>query len=190
MSASSRQSLADNDGQSSTESSAKLSMKFEDEISMLSLSQTFSFWDNDADAGRSMATNAETFASDDEESFGENSLLSASTFGGGERGSRYNRAPLVACGEGIEDASSAFVDSLVDTGRAISYVLREGSKTKTKLVGKLFMTAQEREQIKKDKAEKLEEEMKLKREEQRREEMRNARDEVGKVADLWRERAV
>lgn len=188
-------------------------MQFDDELeTMLSLTQTFSFWDDgdgdnnavdDRSDARSFGGDDATYATaDDDESFSGNSLESASTFGGGGDGRRsyrhhHNRSDsseraLVACGEGIEDASNVFMDTIVVTGRAISAALQKSTSSshqnKNNLVGKFFMSKEEREQAKKEKMKRLEEERRVKCEEQLREEMRTARDEVGKVANLWRER--
>ena len=166
----------------------KSSSALEDPI-MLSKTQSFSFWNDNKLLAESYD---ETNATDDE-SYSHNSLESWGI--DDERDYRRERAhsmnqqqALAACGDGITDASNVFMESLLDTTRAISLGIKHGYIAKTKLAGAFFPTKEEREKIKKERLERLEEERRLKREEQLRQEMRTAREEVQNVANLWRER--
>ena len=160
--------------------------EFDDELeSMLSLSQTLSFWDGDGDE------DGETYANSyDNTSYSGNTYDSSSTYDyDGRRGrgrghrhgdDRYNNR--VACGEGLEDTLETFAI----TGRAISSALKIGTKSMNSILfmGKLKQQLEKKEMTKKQR----EEEMRMKREAQLREEMMASRYEISNVANLWREK--
>lgn len=146
--------------------------EFDDELeSMLSLTQTLSFWDGDGD----------TFANSyDNTSYSGNTYDSSSTFDDRRGlGYRYNNQ-VASCGEGLEDTLNAFVI----TSRAISSALKSSSKS----MNSLFLGKLKQQIEKKEKMKKREEEKSSKREAQLREEMLTARYEISNVADLWREK--
>ena len=171
-------------------SSTQEILKDTDELeSMLSLTQTLSFDEgNDEQENDDNKSSAEDSYDDDntyttDDSYSVNSLESRSSKGRSKRISRRQKA-LVACGEGIGDASDRFFDSIVDTGRAISSILKRGSSTTTKnkyvISNRFFMSSEEQKQAKKEAIKRLEEE-------RRERELRTSREEVGNVANLWRE---
>ena len=158
--------------------------------SMLSLTQTISF-DEDDDQNKSYtAYNKDddaTYTTDDDDSYSSNSLKSVSTRRSNRRGRKYKQRALVACGEGIEDASDKFFESIVDTGRVISSIMKRGP-TLRKFSNTFLMTEEERVAAKKEAVKRLEEERRVKREAQMKEELKQAHDEVGmSMANLWRE---
>lgn len=160
--------------------------------SMLSLTQTISF-DEDDDQNKSYTVynnkddDATYTTDDDDDSYSSNSLKSVSTRRSSRRGRKYKQRALVACGEGIEDASDKFFESIVDTGRVISSIMKRGP-TLRKFSNTFFMTEEERVAAKKEAVKRLEEERRVKREAQMKEELKQAHDEVGmSMANLWRE---
>lgn len=166
---------AEKDAQTLTSSSATKAsstqeiLKDIDELeSMLSLTQTLSFDEDSYDDNN-------TYTTDD--SYSVNSLKSRSQKGRSKRISRREKS-LVACGEGIGDASDRFFDSLVDTGRAISSIFK--AKNKRVISNKFFMSNEEQKQAKKEAIKRVEEE-------RRERELRTSRAEVENVANLWRE---
>ncbi len=150
--------------------------ELDDELeSMLSLTQTLSFWDGDGDE------DGDTFAdSYDNTSYSGNTYDTSSTFDGRRGlGDRFNNQ-VESCGEGLEGT----LETLVFTGRAISSALMSGSKSMNSLfLGKLTQQVEKKEKMKK-----REEEKRMKREAQLREEMMTARYEISNVVNLWREK--
>ncbi len=151
-----------------TKSTATTHVKIDEEMeTMLSLAQTMSF--DYSDDGHTYAER--TFATSfDDDSYDDdgNSLESMSTYG--ERRDRQSssrnikknqlKKRVVACGEGIEDASDIFLESLIDTGRAISSAIKVSQR-----FGKLFVSKQEKEEAREEKKKRLEEERRMKRDE-------------------------
>lgn len=187
-------SHVEKDAQTLTSSSATKASSTTQEIlrdideleSMLSLTQTVSFdEDNDEQDNNDTKSSAEDFYDDNntyttDDSYSVNSLESRSRNDRSERISRRGKA-LVACGEGIGDVSDRFFDSIVDTGRVISSILKRGSSAKNKyLVNKFSMSSEEQKEAKKEAIKRLEDE-------RRERELKASRDEVGNVANLWRE---
>ena len=179
----------ENDAQTLTTSSSVTKASSTQEIlrdideleSMLSLTQTLSFdEDNDEQDNNDNKSSAEdTYTTDD--SYSVNSLESRSRNDKSKRISRREKA-LLTCGEGIEDVSDRFFDSIVDTGRFISSILKRGSSAKKNkyVVNKFFMSSEEQKEAKKEAIKRLEDE-------RRERELKASRDEVGNVASLWRE---
>ena len=157
-----------------TKATSKIS-EIDDELeSMLSLTQTLSFWDGDDD-GNTMAS------SYDCTSYSGDTYESSSSFEGrnGRRGDRYDDQ-VASCSVGLEDTLETFAV----TGRAFSSALKVGSKS----MKALFVGKQEQDRANKAKMMNLEEEKRSNREAQLREEMTTARYEVRNVANLWREK--
>lgn len=159
----------------------------------LSLAHSHMFLDDHNDDGIeevrgktcAMSTDNETYNGSSLESWGSDDELCVQE----EPTNKSSFLSTMACGDDVKDASSVFVKSVLDSTREISIAISLGIKhtyiTKSKQAEIFF---QERDRAKKEKAEQLEEERRLKQENQLRQEMRTARDEVGRVANLWRER--
>lgn len=152
---------------------------------MLSLTQTFSFWDDEG--GAVGGAHRDGYATDDDDSYGTNSFVSWGT----EEERDYVAGAAVSvpcsgvCGDNeLADATNVVVETLRDTGRAISNAVRNQKEIRETM----FMTKEQKARAKREKKERLEEERRAERERRSKEDGQRARLEAVKVAHMWREK--